>query len=675
MPENADRPLSFFQELKRRKVVRVIIVYAAASFVILELASIIQEPFGLPEWTIRLVFIILLIGLIISIILSWIYDIAPEGGIVKTEPAHESIEKIPEKPSTVNAWKIATYISAVVIAGFVLYHIFGTNNKINLSGLERTIAILPFESLGQDKMTGSMVDALPIALIMELQNVEDFIIRPRESTLKYKGTDLRSPDIGKDLNVNFLLKGYLQQQRNSILADIMFINAASEEVIWNHSYEMALDNIFQVQQEISRQVANSLATNFTPRDKKPTDNPDAWLAYLNGLNYYWQDESKQDFLLAIKYFEKAIKLDPNFLHAYAKLAASNSWMYHFYFDRSQERLQQANKDIEKINEIDPGNPEGIFTRGIYYYITHDYDKALKQYKMAEGLVNDEVEYFVCLAALYRRKSNLEDANRYFLKAFEQDPQNRIVISEIAETYLLMREYDLAEKFFNQSILMGAARADKLINNVYMYLGWEEGTERSKQALKLLKNHPDNESNPSLLHQQIWIDLIDRRYQDALISASEENFDTVSHQFIYRPRSIYIAEVHRLQNNDPMTYLYYDSARIHLEAKINASPQDSRYHSALGIAYAGLGKKPEAIKEGKLAVSLMPVEKDFYRGIFMLEDLARIYTMVGEYEIALDYLDQLLSMPSFMSVNLLKKDPVWEPLWELPEFNQLIEKYS
>ncbi len=673
MSDKSNDPFQFWQELKRRKVIRVIPVYAAASFVLLELVDIITEPLGLPGWTINLVLVLLSIGFVIAVILSWVYDITPDG-VQKTKPVKE-VRKA-EKTVTSNSWKIATYVSILIIVTLVVFQILNSRDRsIEIQDLAKSIAILPFENLGLEDNKNPLHDAIPIALIMELQNVEGFIIRPRGSTLKYKETNLRSPEIGKELIVNFLLTGYLQQQGTNVLVNIMLIHAASEEVIWQQSFEMEIDNIFQVQRDISKQVASALKNNFIAKEEDITDNPDAYMAFLTGLNYYWKDLSGSDIRLAIRYFGKAVELDSTFIQAYVKLSTANCWMYHLYFDRTPDRLQQARKFIEKAYEIDPGNADINLAEGIYYYAIHDYEKALEKFNLPGGLVFDDFEFNYSFAALYRRQRKLDKAIEYFLKAAEADPQNKLVLIELAETYLLLREYDQAEKYFDQILLMGRSYEINFINEIYLYILWEEGTEKSRQALMEAKSLTGNESCSLLTHHHVLIDLIDGKYEDALNTLTKESFYTIANQFVYNPKSLYFARIYHEQNNIELAIAYWDSARIHLEAKIDVSPQDSRYHSSLGIAYAGLGRKNEAVKAGETAVKLMPIQKDFYRAIFRLEDLARIYTMVGEYDMAIKQIKQLLSMPSFMSVNLLKKDPVWKPLKSHPDFNRLLETYS
>ncbi|HER41253.1 MAG TPA: tetratricopeptide repeat protein [Salinimicrobium catena] len=663
----------FWQELKRRKVVRVITVYAAAAFVILELVSIIVEPLRLPEWTLTLVIVLLCAGFIIAVILSWVFDVTPEG-VKKTVPLIEGNDRKHEKPSRLLAWKITSYVSIAIIAGLLIYNALPDRKKVKWSDLERTIAVLPFEDLGMEGRLTSLQNTLPIALITELQNVQGFIIRPWGSTEKYLATELSSSAIGNELNSNFLVKGFLTPQGNDIEVDIWLINAASEEIIKSYSNKLEASDIFQIRGEISKQVASVFNQNFNPALTVLSNNPDAEQTYFTGLSYYWGDETREHFLMAINYFEKAIQLDPGFTLAYVRLASSNCWMYHFYYDRTQERLSLARNAIERAYDTDPGNPDILLAEANYFYVTHNYEKALEKFRMASGRVSDHVEYNLILGSLHRRQGELEKASEYYLTAGDLSPQNKIIVLELAETNLLLRKYERAEEYFGKYTLMGG-RYKTSVNKVHLYLMWENGNEKSRRALDELRILAGERTDPFHTHLAVKLDLIDKKYKEALNTLVLESSDSIYDQFIYRPRTLYFAEIYRMQNQTELANLYYDSARIHLQAKIAASPLDSRYHSSLGIAYAGLGRKNEAIREGERAISLMPLEKDFYRGIFRLEDMARIYTMVGEYGSAVEQLDQLLSMPGLISVNLLKKDPTWEALWDRPEFVRLLEVYS
>ena len=662
----------FWLELKRRKVIRVITVYAATAFVIIELTNNITEPLNLPEWVPTLVIVLLAIGFLISIVMSWIFDITP-GGVEKTKPVKETVKE--GKLKTSNGWKVATYISVLIIAALVIFEIVrSTRRPAEIENLTRSIAILPFENLGLADNCSTLQDALPIALILELQNVEGFSVKPRRSTLEYKETSLSISEIGKELNVTYILMGYLQQQGTKVQCDIHLIRAATEEVILPISHEMELDDIFKVQRDISKQVASSLKNKFIP-EKRPTDNTDAWLAFLTGQNYYWKDDSPPAFNLCVYYYGKAVQLDTTFSAAWAKLSTSHCLIYFHHFDHREERLLKARKALAKANEIDPTNPDVIFAEGYYAYVIQDYKTALQKYEMVEGRVTDVEEYTLMVGALYRRMQELDKSLEYFYKGADANPRNNIFQLELAETNLFLRNYELAEKHFNNYVMLGGTHEFNNVNDVILYLMWKEGTGEARQALKEAKELIRLGTTCLLTYWEVSIDLIDGRYDEAINALMSETADSINDQFIYVPKSLLFAKVYYTQDKMDKASAYYEVARIHLERKISESPQDSRYHSSLGIAYAGLGQKAEAIREGQAGIDLMPITKDFYKGIFRLKDMARIYTMVGEYQKALEVIDHLLSMPSLMSVNLVKKEPAWEPLWGLPDFKKLIEEYS
>ncbi|MEE4215862.1 MAG: tetratricopeptide repeat protein [Bacteroidales bacterium] len=675
MNENREKnPFKFWEELKRRRVIGVIIVYAAAAYVILELTSIIAEPFGLPEWTLKLVFILLCAGLIISIVLSWIYDITPQG-VEKTKPSSVK-DRMPgtRNASNIIGWKIATYISLLIIASLLVFNIIRGRDSKEYSDLEKTIAILPFDNLGPPGTNSVLEHALPIAIMMRLQDINVFKIRPWTSTKRYIETALSGPEIGRQLNVNYLVKGYIQQKDNEVIVDIMLVHAGEDEIIGKWTENLKTDDLIEVQNSISNNVSSALKYKFSPEKEAPTDNPDALYAYTTGMKYYWNEETESDFLQALKYLEKAVELDPDFVLAYAKLSSTSSWLYHFHFDRTEERLEEARRVLEKAKTINPESPDLKISEGIYYYVTHEYEKALEKLKQAGDLVYDKVELNVSLASLYRRQLKLDKALEYFTRALEQDPQNIITINELAETNLLLGNYEEAENYYNRKKLLGQESSMMLVNSVYLNMLREEGTTKSREALRDLIDN-ENGLNITLAHQLILLDIIDGMYSEAVVVLDDLDEDVFDHQFIYMPKSMYYAEIYRQSGDRERAAAYYDSSLVILKEKLTGSLDDSRLHSTLGIAYAGLGIKDEAVAEGLKGVDLMPLSKDYYRGIFREEDLARIYTMVGEYDLALEQLDRLLSMPGLMSVSLLKKDPVWKPLWDRHGFTELIKKHT
>ena len=312
-------PFKFWQELKRRKVIRIIIVYGAAAYAILELVSIIAQPFGLPEWTLKFVFVLICVGLVISIILSWVYDITPEG-VKKTKPVRKD-QKI-EKPASSYGWKIATYTSIVVIIGLLMINIFGGKKKFE--ELEKSIAVLPFENLSSDEEQAWFSDGITDVIINQLSKISNYRIIGRTSTLKYKEEKKSIPEIGEELGVNYIIEGTVQRQENEMRISVQLVRVFNEDHIWSDLYDRELKDIFTVQTDIAKRIADELKTALTPEEKervekKYTENPEAYNLYLKG-RFFWGRRTEEGLSKSVEYYKEAIALDPDYALAYAGLA-------------------------------------------------------------------------------------------------------------------------------------------------------------------------------------------------------------------------------------------------------------------------------------------------------------------------------------------------------------------
>ena len=279
MPENADNPLSFWQELKRRKVIRVITVYAATSFVILELISIIGEPFGLPDWTLRFVIVILCIGLIISIILSWIYDITPEG-IEKTKPVHKVTKE--DKQVASNSWKVASYISFVVIVALVVLNIIPRNSLSNRNEiLDKSIAVLPFKNDSPDQERMYFINGTMEAILDNLCKIKDLRVPGRTSVEQYRDNPKPIPTIAEEMNVSYILEGSGHRDGTNVRLHVQLLDGRKDQHLWSKIYDSEIEEIFSMQSEIAQTVAAEIKAIITPEEKqliekKPTTNLTAY---------------------------------------------------------------------------------------------------------------------------------------------------------------------------------------------------------------------------------------------------------------------------------------------------------------------------------------------------------------------------------------------------------------
>jgi len=292
MPQLKNRISNFWQELKRRKVVRVITVYAAAAFVILELVDIITVPFGLPAWTMILVVVLLTVGFIITVIISWIYDVHPEGGIVKTEPAHKV--KSEDIPVSTNSWKIATYGSMVVIVGLIMLNVFSNRGGIRINeSLDKSIAVLPFINDSPSAENEYAINGYMASVHDNLCRIKDLKVLSLLSTEQYRSNPKPIPEIAREQDVSYLLSARGQMYDKKIRL-IVQLTDADDNIIWSHSFDKQINEVddhINIQSAIAQSVASEIEAVITPEEKQlikktPTTSLTALDFYQRGNNEY-----------------------------------------------------------------------------------------------------------------------------------------------------------------------------------------------------------------------------------------------------------------------------------------------------------------------------------------------------------------------------------------------------
>jgi len=679
MPEKSETPTNFWQELKRRQVVRVITVYSAAAFGILELVDIVSPSLGLPPWTLNLIIVLLCVGFIIAVLLSWIYDITPEG-IQKTKPVIQG--KRGAKQTSTIGWKISTYVSVLILIAFVTNYIIGNIKQSSaISKLEKSIAVLPFENWSYEEEFSHYGNAIANEIITKLYKISGFRVLSQTSTLQYIDSKKSIPVIGQELGVNYIIEGSIERQGNNVNIHVQVIRAKNEDHIWADEFDGEWKDIFKIQDDIAFKVAEELKTVLSENEmesieKRPTDNLEAYNYYLLGNDYYLRSFDKQDFEIAIKMYNRAIELDPDFALAYIKLSQSYLQLHWFHYDKSLNRLEKSKEAIDAAFRIDPDLPEAHLGLGNYYYIGFlNYTRAIEEIDIAQQGLSNNPDLYYTRANIYRRDGEWKLSMRDYLKAYELDPGVPSISHNIAVSYSLLKEYSTAEEFFIKAILINPTFIEAIWQKSFLYLKWKGNTVLARQVLNEAFQFDECVTNPLLLESNVLLDIYDRNYQKALSDLSANNTELILVQFYVNLKSLLYARIYTLMNQPGDARNYFNSARITLESMILQNPEDARLYSAAGIAYAGLGLKEKAIEAGEKGVDLMPVSKEAYRGVFRREDLARIYVMVGEYNKGLEQIEFLLSIPSRISVKLLQLDQVWEPLWDMPEFKQLIDKYS
>lgn len=382
-----------WQELKRRNVVRVITVYAGAAFVLLELVDIIKEPLKLPDWLLPAVIVLLTVGFIIAAILSWIYDIHPEGGMVKTEPFERV--KAEDIPKSSNSWKIASYISFAVILGLIILNIIPRTGKKEV--LDKSIAVLPFRNDSPEQTEMYFIDGTMESILDNLCKIKDLRVVSRSSVEQYRDNPIPIPAVGVERNVSYVVEGSGLRHGDNIRLTIQLIDAVNDRHLWSNTYNRKAEEIFDLQSDIAQLVAKEIEIIITPEEqqllqKKPTTSLSAHSYYLKGrelVRKYEPEEGDIYFLNeAERLFNLALEHDPTYSKAYVGAGEVYYWYVKRYLNlRKRDSVQLISDTIIELTDLalkyDPQNSEAFNLRGNYYYwLKNNHSKALEAYEKA-----------------------------------------------------------------------------------------------------------------------------------------------------------------------------------------------------------------------------------------------------------------------------------------------------
>jgi TolB-like protein len=415
MPSSPNKLSQFWQELKRRNVVRVVTVYAGAAFVIIELINNIYEPLHLPDWTPTLVIVLLALGFPVVIIFSWIYDIHPEGGMVKTEPAHHVKDE--GKSVGSNNWKIASYISFAVIVGLVAINIFEKKrgDKIDDS-LSKSIAVLPFLNFSENQDQDFMCLGLTDEIINHLYHIKTFDhVTSLTSVLNYRDLEMNIPEIADELRVNYILEGTYKKFGNELKITAQLIEGKSDKHIWQQDYNRPYSDIMAIQSDIALQIADQINVFISKEEKeriekRPTSIQEAY-EIVQRFKVAWMEGDQEDMTYAMSQVPYAVELDPDYAEAQA-LYAYNLLGKGMYMggEFSQSELIDARKSIERALELDGESSIAHSANAAYkHFIEWDFIEAEREYLISMQLSKDKPLATSWLFLLLQQMGRPEDA--------------------------------------------------------------------------------------------------------------------------------------------------------------------------------------------------------------------------------------------------------------------------
>ena len=655
----------FFEELQRRKVYRVAAAYIIAAGFIIQIGSAVFPAWELPNWTLRLVVVLLLMGFPIALILAWAYDVTPQG--IRVTPGSHRRRNL-----------IMLIASGVIIsagAGFFLLP------RASARKIDKSIAVVPFQSLSDAKENAYFADGIQDDILTNLSKIGDLKVISRMSVMSYRGDAVRNArEIGKALGVATLLEGSVRRIGNRVRVNVQLIDANNDEHIWAEDYDRDLTDVFAIQTDLAQKIASALQAKLSPTEKarldnRPTQNPDAYLLFVQAHDYANRlDMFNDTSLKAIPLFEQAIKLDPTFALAFADLSTVESWIYHSS-DPNPAWREKARLNADEALRLQPDLPEGHLALGFaYYYGDRDYERALAEFEIAKRDLPNEAQAYMAIGAIQRRQGKWAESTANLEKAATLDPKGTNILINLASSHIALRNFEAAKKILDRVMAIAPRSLEACGLKGFMAVLWKGDLSAAEKAFSSVP--PENDVSGLMTWGRAWILTLERKFPDALELLEGFRGDTMfTTTTAPYPTAFAKGLIHLLQGDKTKARAEFEKAREISEKLLREAPGDAARHAQHGRILAALGQKQEAIAEGKRAVELLPESQDALDGPQCTSALAEIYACTGEFDEAFRLLDHLFAIPCNLTVPMFKLDPAWDPLRKDPRYQALIDKYT
>ena len=551
----------------------------------------------------------------------------------------------------------------------------------------KSIAVLPFENLSEDKANAYFADGTQNEILTKLAGIGDLKVISRTSSAKYKSKPENLKRVARELGVATVLEGTVQKAGDKVRVNVQLLDARNDTHLWAKSYDRDLKDIFAVQSDVSQEIADALRTKLSPSQVKalaaaPTRDPEAYDLFLKGEYQERQAESaenKELFDRAETFYRQALARDPNFALAYARLAYNRLFRHWFGNRLDSAQLEEVKSNIGRALAIDPNSPEAYLALGMFYYWgQRDFDAALKELDRAIELQPSNWESLTFRGAIYRRRGEWRRSLAEYERALELNPRDSSIPTEMGNSYLCLRRWNDAERAFTRALALDPHNINAAYHLAQTYTNSTGDIRRARQAWEGIPEQLGNSGQreiviSEMIGESLYLEVLEKNFSGAL-----KAWETV-------PTNTFQARLLRLEARIGIQLLAgqtaaakpeCEEARVLLEAQVaKRRPEDRTSASELAWIYVCLGRNTDALRIAREAVEAEPLEKDSFVGTDRLVGLAQIEAQAGQSEEAIKTLRHLLTIPAgeFISVTRLKIDPVWDPIRNDPRFQKLLSE--
>jgi TolB-like protein/Tfp pilus assembly protein PilF len=672
----SDKP-SFFSELKRRNVYKVAVAYAVVGWLIAQIATQIFPFLEIPNWVVRLVIVLIAIGFPIALVIAWAFEATPEG-IKQTEIADAKHEH-----SRGKTWIYVVIIGAAISVALFFVGRYTAGNNASAARTElpaKSIAVLPFENLSDDKGAAYFADGIQDEILTKLASIADLKVISRTSTAKYKSKPEDLTTVSQQLGVATVLEGSVQKAADKVRVNVQLIDARADSHLWAKTYDRDIKDVFAVESEVAQEIADSLQAKLSPAEAKtiataPTTDSGAYDLFLKAESEFHNAQVSlhpESFRQAAAWYEQAIAWDPNFALAIARLAECRLNVHWFVEPLQDAELEQVRRNVDHALALAPDLAEAHVALGLFHYFGHRaYSEALAEFARAIELQPNNSPALEYSGYVHRRQGQWQRALDELNRALKQDPRNSYLAGNLANTYNILRLREEAQRMARHAISIDARDT---VGMVAWIGGILQGSGDVEEAQRVLATFPTDTKLTTNVTVPDFAGLIGYRAYTLVVA---RKFDLALHvwddsadqrrQLAAKVAIRVVAGDLNGARSDVQTALPL------LEQRLQERPDETATMTELAWVYLALQRNEDAIRVAHRAVDVLPPSKDVLAGGGLLVGLAEVSAHCGMAADAINILHQQLSAPTGgpVSIPLLKIDPMWDPIRNDPAFQQLL----
>jgi TolB-like protein/Tfp pilus assembly protein PilF len=671
---------NFLTELKRRNVYKVAIAYAVVAWLLMQVATQVFPFLQIPDWAIRLVIMLLALGFPVALVLAWAFELTPEG-IKRTEDVDLSKPVARKSGRKLDFLIIAVLLLVIAILVFQRLH---PNPATGVSAIPaKSIAVLPFENLSRDPDNAFFTDGVQDEILTNLAKIADLKVISRSSVMQYKSGVARNlRKIGEERGVARLLEGSVQRAANRVRVNAQLIDAHNDAHLWAQTYDRDLADVFAIQSDIAKAIADQLQAKLSPQEKTaierpPTADVTAFDLYSRAKNLIlttsFSAVGAQNVRQAVDLLNQALARDPSFFLAQCQLANAHDQLYFLGFDHTAARLAAAEAAVQAAFRLQPDAGEAHLARATHLYRGYlDYDGALAELESARRTLPNDPRVFELTGYILRRQGKREEGLRNLERAIELDPRNWFTLQQISFSYAVLRRYSDEAAVLDRALSIKPDDVETKVARALVELDWKADTRPLHQTIDEIRA-----KNPAGIQTvaDTWLvcALAERDATAAANALAALGENTFGNDAVRLSPAFGEGLVARLSKDEGKARSALTAARAQQEKVVQDQPNYGPALCALGLIDAALGRKEEALREGERAIELLPIAKDSINGARVVEYFGIVAAWVGEKNLACEQLAAATRVSGFgtISYGQLKLLPYWDPLRGDPCFEKIV----